>query len=104
MITISSESVIIFPRNPDHDHPGIVITIARNRRSPSPGIRNWLASGREQPFVINLVRGAASNDEQLFRQHLADNGVQFHVRRWEDLYGLSVVQGEKASVLRCYLK
>ncbi|MGA7764838.1 MAG: hypothetical protein WCA27_01300, partial [Candidatus Sulfotelmatobacter sp.] len=39
LITISSESVIIFPRNPDHDHPGIVITIARNRRSPSPGIR-----------------------------------------------------------------
>jgi len=30
MITINSESVIIFPRNPDHDHPGIVITIARN--------------------------------------------------------------------------
>jgi hypothetical protein len=40
VITISSESVIIFPRNPDHDHPGIVITIARNRRSPSPGIRS----------------------------------------------------------------
>src|SRR6266852_424961 len=40
--TISPESVIIFPRNPDHDHPGIAITIARNRRSPSPGIPNWL--------------------------------------------------------------
>lgn len=65
---------------------------------------HWLASEHEQPFVINLVRRAAQNDEQLFRQHLADNGVQFHVRRWEDLYGLSVVQGEKASVLRCYLK
>ena len=38
LITISPESVIIFPRNPDHDHPGIAITIARNRRSPSPGI------------------------------------------------------------------
>ena len=38
LITISLESVIIFPRNPDHDHPGIAITIARNRRSPSPGI------------------------------------------------------------------
>jgi hypothetical protein len=31
LITISSESVIIFPRNPDHDQPGIAITIARNR-------------------------------------------------------------------------
>src|SRR6266849_4834711 len=38
LVTIGPESVIIFPRNPDHDHPGIAITIARNRRSPSPGI------------------------------------------------------------------
>src|ERR1700693_3851805 len=38
LITIIPESVIIFPRNPDHDHPGIAITIARNSRSPCPGI------------------------------------------------------------------
>jgi len=38
LVTIGPESVIIFPRNPDHDHPRIAITIARNRRSPSPGI------------------------------------------------------------------
>ena len=55
---------------------------------------HWLASQHEQPFVINLVRRAAQNDEQLFRQHLAENAVQFHVRRWEDLYGLSVTQDE----------
>jgi len=65
---------------------------------------HWLASEREQPFVINLVRQAAPSDEQLFRQHLSENGVQFHVRRWEDLYGLSVIQDEKASLLRRYLK
>jgi hypothetical protein len=65
---------------------------------------HWLASEREQPFVINLVRRAAQNDEQLFRQHLAEDNVQFDVRRWEDLYGLSVIQNEKASVLRRYLK
>ena len=65
---------------------------------------HWLALEGEQPFVINLVRQAAQNDEQLFRQHLAETAVQFHVRRWEDLYGLSVIQSEKASVLRCYLK
>lgn len=65
---------------------------------------HWLASEREQPFVINLVRRAAPNDEQLFCQHLAENEVQFHVRTWEDLYGLSVIQGEEAVVLRRYLK
>lgn len=65
---------------------------------------HWLASKREQPFVINLVRRAAQNDELLFGQHLSKNAVQFHVRRWEDLYGLSVIQGEKASVLRRYLE
>jgi hypothetical protein len=31
LITISPESLIIFPQNSDHDHPGIAITIARNR-------------------------------------------------------------------------
>ena len=66
---------------------------------------HWLASEREQPFVINLVTRKATNDEQLFHQHLAANDVvQFHVRYWEDLYGLSVIRGEKASVLRSYLK
>jgi len=31
VITIIPESLIIFGRNPDHDHPGIAITIVRNR-------------------------------------------------------------------------
>jgi hypothetical protein len=31
LITITSESVITFHRNPDHDQPGTVITIDRNR-------------------------------------------------------------------------
>jgi hypothetical protein len=31
LITITSELVITFHRNPDHDQPGIPITIARNR-------------------------------------------------------------------------
>jgi hypothetical protein len=31
LITITPESVITFRRNPDHDHTGIAITIARNR-------------------------------------------------------------------------
>ncbi|MGO9863709.1 MAG: hypothetical protein ACLPLR_08875 [Terriglobales bacterium] len=65
---------------------------------------HWLASECEKPFVINLVRRAAQNDEQLFRRHLAENAVQFNVRTWEDLRGLPVVQGEQASVLRRYLK
>jgi hypothetical protein len=64
----------------------------------------WLASEGERPFVINLVRRAAQNDEQLFRQHLAESEVRFHVRTWEELCSLSVIQGEKASVLRHYLK
>ena len=65
---------------------------------------HWLASGDEQPFMINLVTRKATNDERLFRQHLAENGVQFHVQTWEDLYGLSVVQGEQAAILRRYLE
>jgi hypothetical protein len=65
---------------------------------------HWLASEREQPFVINLVRRAAKDDEHLFRRHLSDNGVQFHVRRWEELCGLPVTRGKQASVLRGYLE
>jgi hypothetical protein len=65
---------------------------------------HWLASGNEQPFIINLVTRKATNDERLFRQHLSENGVQFHVHTWEDVCGLSVVQGEQASVLRRYLE
>jgi hypothetical protein len=65
---------------------------------------HWLAGESEKPFVINLVRRAAQNDEQVFRRHLSENEVQFNVRTWEDLCGLSVVQGEQASVLRRYLK
>jgi hypothetical protein len=65
---------------------------------------HWLASEREQPFVINLVTRKATSDEQLFRQHLAENEVQFHVHRWEDLFGLPIIQGEQASVLRRYLR
>lgn len=65
---------------------------------------HWLASEREQPFVINLVKRAASNDEQLFRQHLSENVVRFHVRAWEDICGLSAIQREQASILRRYLE
>jgi hypothetical protein len=65
---------------------------------------HWLASGREQPFVINLVRREAANDEQLFLQHLAENEVRFHVRTWEDIFGLPLIQSEQASVLRRYLE
>src|SRR5271165_7193380 len=38
LTTITPESVITIARNSDHDRSGIAITIARNRRSPSPGI------------------------------------------------------------------
>jgi hypothetical protein len=65
---------------------------------------HWLASGREQPFVINLVKQAARNDEQLVRQHLSEESVQFHVRTWEEICGLCVVQREEATVLRAYLR
>jgi hypothetical protein len=65
---------------------------------------HWLASEEEQPFVINLVRRDAANEEQLFRQHLSENGIVFHVRTWEDLFGLPVFQAEQASILRMYLK
>jgi len=64
----------------------------------------WLASQCDQPFVINLVRRKAQNDQELFRQHLSGDEVQFHVRNWEDLYGLPVIQGERASVLRTYFE
>jgi hypothetical protein len=65
---------------------------------------HWLASDPEQQFVVNLVARTATSDERLFRQHLSENGVQFHVRRWEDLYVLPVMRGENASVLRRYLE
>jgi hypothetical protein len=65
---------------------------------------HWLVAGDEGPFVINLVTKHAANDEQLFRQHLNDNEVQFRVCTWEDLFDLPVIQDEKASVLRLYLK
>lgn len=65
---------------------------------------HWLASGGEQPMLINLVRQKAQNDGQLFGQHLSKNIVQFHVRTWEDLYNLPVIQGVEACVLRNYLK
>ncbi len=64
---------------------------------------HWLASDREQPFVVNLVTRKATNDEQLFRQHLAEKGVGFRVRTWEDICGLPAIQKERASVLRRYL-
>jgi len=83
----------------EQEDEGILEQLCRNAV-----FAHWLASEREQPFVINLVRRAAQNDEQLFRQHLFENAVQFHVRRWEDLYGLSLIQNERASVLRRYLK
>jgi hypothetical protein len=57
LITISPESVIIFPRNPDHDHPGIAITIARNRRSPSPGIPKKFARALEVPIYQLFYKG-----------------------------------------------
>lgn len=63
-----------------------------------------LASGCEKPFVINLVRRAAQNDEQLFRQHLSGNAVHFHVRTWEDLYRLPVIQTEPALLLCRYFE
>jgi len=65
---------------------------------------HWLASEHEQPFVINLVTRKATNDEHLFRQHLAEREVQFHVRRWEDLFRLPIMQNEQASTLRRYLR
>lgn len=65
---------------------------------------HWLALRVEQLFVINLIPRKGTSDEELFRRHLADNGVQFHVRRWEDLCDLSVLQGEQASVVMSYLK
>jgi hypothetical protein len=65
---------------------------------------HWLASGKEQPFVINLVRRDAANEEQLFREHLSENGIVFHVRTWEDIFTLPVFHTEQAFVLWSYLK
>ena len=65
---------------------------------------HWLASEREQPFVVNLVTRKATNDEQLFRLHLSENVVRFHVRTWEDICGLSAIQREQATILRRYLE
>lgn len=65
---------------------------------------HWLAAEREQPFVVNLVGRDVRNDEQQFREHLSENGVQFHVRRWEALFRLPVVEREQAFFLRAYLK
>ena len=64
----------------------------------------WLASEGEQPFVVNLVTRKARNEEQVFRQHLAGGGVQFHVRTWENLVGLQAIQTEQASILYSYLR
>jgi len=45
---------------------------------------HWLASQSQQPSVINLTMRKVANDEQLFRQHLSEGKVGFHVRTWED--------------------
>ncbi|MHB8412668.1 MAG: hypothetical protein ACYDDI_12090, partial [Candidatus Acidiferrales bacterium] len=55
-ITITPESVIIFPRNPDHDHPGIAITIVRNLRSPSPGIPSDSSLSARRAFLRKVLR------------------------------------------------
>jgi hypothetical protein len=65
---------------------------------------HWLASENETAILINLVRRASRNDEQVFREHLSKRAVVFHVRVWEDLFGLPAIQREEASVLRDYLK
>jgi len=65
---------------------------------------HWLASGDEQPFVINLLRRAARDEEQLFRQHLSEDVVRFRVRTWEDIWSLSAIQREQATILRHYLE
>jgi hypothetical protein len=65
---------------------------------------HWLASEGEQPVLINLVRENAKHDGQLFGQHLSENIVHFHIRNWEELYTLPVMQRDGASVLRSYLR
>ena len=65
---------------------------------------HWLALEGEQAFVINLVTRRARNDELAFRQHLAGDGVRFHVRNWENLVGLQAIQTEQASILHSYLR
>jgi len=64
----------------------------------------WLASGHEQPFVINLVTRRATNVYRQFREHLASDGVEFYVRTWEELFGLPVLQGEHAYHLCSYME
>jgi hypothetical protein len=56
MITISRQSLIIFRRNVDHDQPGIVITIVRNRRYPSFGIRRRIALSQEIKISFDRQR------------------------------------------------
>lgn len=63
-----------------------------------------LAEKNEQPFVINLVREQAVNDEENFRRHLSKSEITFYRRTWEDLYNLPVISTEPASNLRRYLK
>src|SRR5260370_39116532 len=66
LITISPESVIIFPRNPDHDHPGIAIMIARNLRSPSPAIPNLEMYGKLPYNVLQEgIMSVAPRDQQM---------------------------------------
>ena len=64
----------------------------------------WLASEGEQPFVINLVRHNAINDEELFRQHLSGEIVKFKRFTWENIYGLPIIHTEPAFKLRRYFE
>jgi hypothetical protein len=65
----------------------------------------WLAADGEEPWVVNLVRGAEELDvEQRITPHLAPgHPVRFRRRTWEDLCRLPVVAEPRAGPLRQYL-
>lgn len=63
-----------------------------------------LAAENEQPFVINLVRSAAENDEDNFRNHLSGELVSFYRRTWEELADLRILKTAPAKHLRRYLE
>jgi hypothetical protein len=81
---IEEESVIIFPRNPDHDHPGIAITIARNSRSPCPGIPNRWLYEREWRMFASLGKASYEKTECVARVYLGSRIHSTNRKRIKD--------------------
>ena len=67
---------------------------------------NYMAEGKEEAFVANLVRGADETDvkERMDRHLRPDARGRFHRVTWEELVRLPSMQREEAAPLKHYLR